>query len=286
MEKNEKGLGNDQGKKEEENQKVFDKGIDKETKDKNELTEDTDTLKPKSDKVIEKENEEKEDDKSKEDTDAVIENTVKGIDKEIEEKEDENQITQETDGDHKTELNSENTSRTVTDATEVGEVAQIQSEDQNCEEKQIEADAEGGAVEIKTLLPDDKTDDDMKEQIVGTGINRDEEEEMQQDDKEEEMEQDDEEEGEDLEKLMQEENGEHEEISNKSDETDGEAAASSRSSRSSRSFTSEYGRDGDDDNYDDGQSLKSFSYKSSADAGTSGYDSERYLPSYVEQLYM
>ena len=180
MEQNEKGIGNDQGKKEEENPKVFDKEIDKEMKDNNELTEDTDAVKPKSDKGIEKENKQKEDDKSTEDTDAVIENTV---DNKIEEKEDENKITQETDGDHKTELNSENTSRTVTDAPEVGEVDQIQGEDENCEEKHIEAEGVGGAVEIKTSLPDDETDNDMKEQIVGTEINRDEEEEqMEQDD--------------------------------------------------------------------------------------------------------
>ena len=146
-EQNEKGLGNDQGKKEEENRKVFDKEIDKEMKDNKELTEDTDAVKPKSDKGIEKENKQKEDDKSTEDTDAVIENTV---DKEIEEKEDENKITQETDGDHKTELNSENTRRTVTDAPEVGEVDQIQGEDKNCEEKHIEGEGKGGAVEIKT----------------------------------------------------------------------------------------------------------------------------------------
>ena len=57
---------------------------------------------------------------------------------------------------------------------------------------------------------------------------------------------------------------------------------------SSECLNSQYskGHISDDDDEDDGWSLKSVSYKSSADAGTSGSDSERYLPSNVEKLYM
>ena len=262
---------------------------EKDKNEKNKRTEDTKTVKENTDKGNDKGKDKKEKNTNTEETEK--ENTDKGNNKEKEKKEknkrsgDTDTAADETDGDGKTKesvLNLEKTSKTVTDGDEVD---QVEGGNENCEQKEMDADGQGGYVQIQTSFlddDDDETDNDMEEQIIGNKSDRDEATEMEQDYAEYKITLFHEgKEDEDLENLMQDNN---EEIQRNADDTDadGEVGAGS-----SRSFTSEYGGN-DDDDHNDGHSLKSVSYKSSASAsaGTSGYDSERYLSSYLEKLYM
>ena len=226
---------------------------EKDKNEKNKRTEDTKTVKENTDKGNDKGKDKKEKNTNTEETEK--ENTDKGNNKEKEKKEknkrsgDTDTAADETDGDVKT---------TVTDGYKVD---QVKGENENCEEKEMDADGQGGCVQIQTSFlddDDDETDNDMEEQIIGNESNRDEVTEMEKDYAENKITLIHEgEEVEDLENLLQDNN---EEIQRNADDTDadGEVVAGS-----SRSFTSKYGGNDDDDD-DDGCSLKSVSYKSSA----------------------
>ena len=249
---------------------AFEKQIDETKENKDTAKDTTDKRDGEQDGNLDRQTEVVEKEQEQEQKDIEKEEDKDGEKKQEKTRTNDNEVTvggeavHETDGASKTkesELISEKTSEDeAQDDTDFVTKGQLETQqDESLEEG--ENQGEGNC---------DDTDTEMKEDMLGNENNAEEDEEQDM-----ELDQNQVYEEQDLETLMQDDKEEMETNADAdgNDNTDGESGSGAGSPRSSRSYTSEYsGTDGIDD---DGRSLRSVSYKSSASASGSGNDTDR-----------